>query len=213
MLAQAAARRTSRAGSDPVRAEVVVSGAEVPNDMPGAHGRVFREFSIWRRSMKPVCVKMKSALALVVGAILAAGPVLADKPPWAGAGKGGKDERMDRRDESSRHEGGSADRRGHFEERHRLIVREYYDEQFHGGRCPPGLAKKHNGCMPPGQAKKWELGRSLPRDVVYYPVPQPLLVKIGPPPPGHRYVRVATDILLIAVGTGLVVDAIQDLGR
>jgi len=22
------------------------------------------------------------------------------------------------------------------------------------GRCPPGLAKKHNGCMPPGQAKK-----------------------------------------------------------
>ena len=22
------------------------------------------------------------------------------------------------------------------------------------GRCPPGLARKHNGCMPPGQAKK-----------------------------------------------------------
>jgi hypothetical protein len=22
------------------------------------------------------------------------------------------------------------------------------------GRCPPGLAKKHNGCMPPGQARK-----------------------------------------------------------
>jgi len=38
-------------------------------------------------------------------------------------------------------------------------------------------------------------------------------VQFGPPPSGHRYVRVAGDILLIALGTGLVVDAIQDLGR
>jgi hypothetical protein len=29
----------------------------------------------------------------------------------------------------------------------------------------------------------------------------------------YRYVRVASDILLIAVGTGMVVDAIEDLGR
>jgi len=40
-----------------------------------------------------------------------------------------------------------------------------------------------------------------------------VIVEIGVPPPGHRYVRVATDILMIAIGTGLVVDAIQDLGR
>jgi Ni/Co efflux regulator RcnB len=67
--------------------------------------------------------------------------------------------------------------------------------------------------MPPGQAKKWKRGQPLPHDVTYYSVPQALVVTIGPPPPGHRYVRVATDILLIAIGTGLVVDAIQDLGR
>jgi len=94
-----------------------------------------------------------------------------------------------------------------------VMVREYYVEQFRGGRCPPGLAKKHNGCMPPGQVKKWQLGRPLPRDVVYYEVPQPLVVQTGPPPSGYRYVRVATDILMIAIGTGMVVDAIQDLGR
>ncbi|MGC2517902.1 MAG: hypothetical protein WA373_02185 [Burkholderiales bacterium] len=175
--------------------------------------------------MKPVALKMKCALALVIGGILAAGPVMADKPSWAGAGKGGKDERMDRRDEQrgerrddderSRRDrdGPSAERRGHFEDRHRAIVREYYAEQFRGGRCPPGLAKKHNGCMPPGEAKKWQLGRPLPRDVIYYEVPQPLVVQIGPPPSGHRYVRVASDILVIAIGTGMVVDAIQDLGR
>lgn len=167
--------------------------------------------------MKPIALKMKCALALVIGGILAAGPVMADKPSWAGAGKGGKDERMDRRDEQRGErrdrDGPSAGKRSHFEDRHRVIVREYYVEQFRGGRCPPGLAKKHNGCMPPGQAKKWQLGRPLPRGVIFYEVPQPLVVQIGLPPSGYRYVRVATDILLIAIRTGMVVDAIQDLGR
>ena len=173
--------------------------------------------------MKPITLKMKCALALVIGGILAAGPVLADKPSWAGAGKSGKDQRMDRRDEQkgerrddgekSRRDGPSAGKRSHFEDQHRVMVREYYSEQFRGGRCPPGLAKKHNGCMPPGQAKKWQLGRPLPRDVIYYAVPQPLVVQIGLPPSGYRYVRVASDILMVAIGTGMVVDAIQDLGR
>lgn len=173
--------------------------------------------------MIPIALKMKCALALVLGGILAAGPAMADKPAWAGAGKSGKDERMDRRDkqkgerrgggEKSRRDGPAAGKRSHFEDQHRVMVREYYAEQFRGGRCPPGLAKKHNGCMPPGQAKKWQLGRPLPGDVIYYAVPQPLVVQIGLPPSGHRYVRVGSDILMIAIGTGMVVDAIQDLGR
>ena len=29
----------------------------------------------------------------------------------------------------------------------------------------------------------------------------------------YRYVRVASDMLLIAIGTGMVVDAIRDIGR
>ena len=174
--------------------------------------------------MKPFALKMQCALALVIGGILAAGPVMAEKPSWAGGGKG---ERMDRRDEQrgekkgerrdddakSRRDGPAAAKPGHFEERHRQFVREYYTEQFRGGRCPPGLAKKHNGCMPPGQAKKWQVGRPLPRELIFYEVPQPLVIQIGVPPRGYRYVRVASDILLIAIGTGMVIDAIQDLGR
>ena len=56
--------------------------------------------------MKSAALKLKCALALVVGGILAAGPVLADKPAWAGGGKGGKEDRNERRDESrgERHE-------------------------------------------------------------------------------------------------------------
>ena len=48
--------------------------------------------------MKPFTPKMKCALALVIGGILAAGPVMAEKPSWAGGGKGGKNERMEQRD-------------------------------------------------------------------------------------------------------------------
>jgi hypothetical protein len=146
---------------------------------------------------------------------------MAEKPSWAGSGKGGKDQhddqRGERRDDSrqSRHDrdDSSAAQRRHFEDQHRVVVRQYYEEQYRGGRCPPGLAKKHNGCTPPGQARKWQIGRPLPRDVIYYSVPQPLVVQIGLPPTGHRYVRVAGDILMIAIGTGIVIDAIQDLGR
>ena len=163
--------------------------------------------------MNPTVLKMKYALALVVGGILAAGPVMAaDKSSWESKGKG-KDERMERRDEQKGERHDNDGKRGHFEDRHRVIVHEYYVEQFRRGRCPPGLAKKRNGCMPPGQAKKWQLGRPLPRNVTYYEVPRPLVVRIGPPPSGYRYVRVATDILMIAIGTRMVVDAIQDLGR
>ncbi len=77
----------------------------------------------------------------------------------------------------------------------------------------PGLAKKNNGCLPPGQARKYAVGQPLPAGVVFYPVPAAVVVHLPPPPRGHKYVRVAADILLIAVGTSMVVDAITDLGR
>ena len=95
----------------------------------------------------------------------------------------------------------------------RRIINDYYGNQFRAGNCPPGLAKKNNGCMPPGQAKKWRRGYPLPQGLAYYPLPADLLYRLPPPPPRHQYVRVAADILLIAVGTSMVVDAIQDIGR
>ena len=156
--------------------------------------------------------KLNYILASALAATLMAGPVWADKPSWAGEGKGkGKSEGRndDREHERDRDEHGKK----HFGDRHHDEIRDYYDREYHAGRCPPGLAKKHNGCMPPGQERKWAVGRPLPRDVEIYELPPPLVVKIGPPPAGTRYVRVASDILVIAVGTSMVVDAIKDLGR
>ena len=175
--------------------------------------------------MKRITLKSNCALAFVIAGLLASGQAIADKPSWAGGGKGEKSEQKGKSenrkggqrdiDERSARDGGgpSGKMREHFSDQHRTYVRDYYGEEFRNGRCPPGLAKKHNGCMPPGQAKKWTVGRPLPREVIYYHVPPALVVQFGQPPAGYRYVRVASDILLIAVGTGMVIDAIRDLGR
>lgn len=125
-----------------------------------------------------------------------------------GEGRHEERERNDVRHEEYR-DAGSTRIAIHIGDHERVIVRDYYTVH----RCPPGLRKKHNGCMPPGQAKQWVVGRPLPRDVIYHDLPYDLSVELGVPPSGHRYVRVAADILLIAVGTGMVVDAIEDLGR
>jgi len=141
-------------------------------------------------------------LTLLFSGALASAPAFADKPPGAGAGKGAE------------HAQKATSKSGkHFDEKDRVVVREYFAQEFRGGHCPPGLAKKRNGCMPPGQARQWRIGHPLPRDVVIYDLPPDLVVKIGLPPAGHKYVRVASDILLIAVGTSMVTDAITDLGR
>ena len=124
-----------------------------------------------------------------------------------------RNQRHDRDDDYRNGRDGGPRAGAYFTERHREVVRSYYGERYQTGHCPPGLAKKHNGCMPPGQAKKWRVGYPLPRDVRYYDAPGDFVLRFGMPPEGHRYVRVAADILLIAVGTGMVVDALEDLNR
>ncbi|HMX16432.1 MAG TPA: hypothetical protein PKD29_06235 [Rhodocyclaceae bacterium] len=152
----------------------------------------------------------RTRLALLA-ATLCTSPAWADKPEWAGKGRGGP------HGHEARHAGGTpaaaAPQQGaYFGDHHNQAVREFYGRTPKAGKCPPGLAKKQNGCLPPGQAKKWAVGQPLPRDVVWYEVPRSLNRSLGLPPPGYKYVRVAGDILLIAVGTQMVVDAIKDLG-
>ena len=148
-------------------------------------------------------------------AALAVALMLALSPLGALAEKGGKHNKdKGNNGHDSRDNGGSSvSVEFRFGDSDRRAVQEYYQSPARGKGCPPGLAKKNNGCMPPGQAKKWRVGQRLPAGVVYYPVPQPVVVQLGLPPAGYRYVRVANDILLMAIGTRMVVDAITDLGR
>lgn len=98
-------------------------------------------------------------------------------------------------------------------DRDRGAIYGYYQPLYAAGNCPPGLAKKNNGCLPPGQAKKlWAIGQPLPGGVVFYPLPGVLLGQLTPAPAGYQYVRVANDILMMAIGTRLIAGAIADLG-
>lgn len=169
-----------------------------------------------------------AALVVSLATVFGSAPVLAEKPEWAGQGgkhahkdkdhPGGKHAHKKDKDQGgkhARHEERRDPRVGaYFDQRDRQAAHAYYGDRYRQGKgCPPGLAKKNNGCLPPGQAKKYAVGQPLPAGVVIYTVPQPVLVHLPPAPAGHKYVRVAADILLIAVGTSMVVDAITDLGR
>ncbi len=147
---------------------------------------------------------LPAALALCLAGAFAGAPAVAarpDEPP----GQAKKQERAQRPAPRTEVAVGA-----YFRDNEREAARGYYQQRY-AQKCPPGLAKKNNGCLPPGQAKKYQLGQPLPRDVIHYPVPSAVLMRLPPPPRGHEYVRVATDILLITIGTHMVIDAITDL--
>ena len=53
------------------------------------------------------------------------------------------------------------------------------------------------------------VGRPLPASLVFQPVPEVLVTRLGPVPTGYQYVVVDGDVLKMAIGTRLVVDAID----
>ncbi len=164
----------------------------------------------------------KNILPAVLLVVLSASGASAQRPGQSGHGDDGKREENEQGDDK-RDKKGKKDKKdkndrqairigGFFGDQQREVVRQYYGNQTRAGRCPPGLAKKNNGCMPPGQAKKWAVGQPLSRDVTVYSVPLTLSRSLGTPPSGYKYVRVASDILLLTLGSNVVVDALQAYG-
>lgn len=165
--------------------------------------------------MQRFMFQMSLILALIFAGMCLTSTAFAGKPDWAG-GKKSETYRDDRTTDHGTYDGKSGhgtNRREYFNEERQMNIHRYYSDQFRHGHCPPGLVKRGNRCIPRGHAKNWSKGRPLPREVIFYDLPPTILVQLGPPPPRHRFVRVAQDILLIAIGTGMVVDAFEDIGR
>jgi hypothetical protein len=166
----------------------------------------------------------RTALVLLLALAVPALPALAknDGNPGKGNGKGkgppaaqgGGGDRSEWYEDDDRDEW-EQDRRDawrRFTDADRRWWRDYWRDQYAHGHCPPGLAKKHNGCLPPGQAKKrYAIGRPLPGGVVLVAVPAGLLGRLPPIESGYRYGMVDGDLVKLAVGSALVVDAIDGL--
>ncbi len=162
--------------------------------------------------------------AALVAPIFAMIPAIAAKTHESGNGHGkgnsakaAHSQKFDKSDKNGGEYRGKLeadDSRGHrySDGDQRNIIHDYYANEFKSGHCPPGLAKKNNGCLPPGQAKKWQLGHRLPDDVIYHDLPGDLLRRLGHNDPAYKLIRVGSDILKIGVGSGLVVEAVDDLG-
>lgn len=154
-------------------------------------------------------IDARNLAALGIAWVLATGTVFAQKPD-SGAHKA---KQGSSRSGNETAPSKTADIGAHVyftDERIRLIT-DYYSSRPAAAGCPPGLAKKGNGCRPPGQAKKWRVGAPLPSHVIYHDVPDALVVELGLSDTSRKIVRVGTDLLLIAVGTGMVIDSIEDL--
>jgi len=153
-------------------------------------------------------------LRKLIAALMAAGlmtlPASADQGKGKGKAKGkekGKDDVVVVKEKDK-------DRREVlvFTDRDRDVVRTYWVQTYGRGKCPPGLAKKGNGCRPPGLAKeRYVIGERLPATVIVRRPPPVLVTRLGPPPAGYEYVMVDGDVLKLAVGTKLIVDAIHAL--
>ncbi len=151
-------------------------------------------------------MQVRTAFAACLVLLLPALAV-ADKPDKGGKGHGGG------HGQAVANEGGDqAAVTVAFGVRQREVATGYFVESHGRGNCPPGLAKKNNGCLPPGQAKKrYQVGHPLPAGVVHMPPPPELARRLGPPPGGYLYVMVDGDLVKLAVGTMMVVDAVQSL--
>jgi len=155
-------------------------------------------------------IKFKHAALILSISAFIAGPAFGKKPD--DQGNNDKQHSSDQHKESSSHHHDDNNSRMYFNDDRTQYIKRYYSESKHNGKnCPLGLAKKHNGCQPPGHEKKWHKGERLSRDVIYYDLPHSLTVELGHVPAGQKIVRVGTDILLISIGTGMVLDALQDL--
>jgi len=171
---------------------------------------------------------------------LISGSAFADRPEWAGHGDDGhkkhkkhKNKHEGKRDREWEDDDRDDDRRerrhkvqyqshesgvtvqigGYFGDRQITETHEYYRERARTGHCPPGLAKKNNGCAALRRDRDWHIGENIPQHARYDEIDPSIQIKLGLPPPGHKFVQVASDILMIAVGSGLIIDAIQDLGQ
>jgi Ni/Co efflux regulator RcnB len=133
-------------------------------------------------------------LVLLVAALLGAGPTLAQERK----AKQAVDDRADTRAPAD-----DVGKGTHFA-RKPLGPGAYFDD---GNRAAVHKFFAAQPAKPASSRKRWQIGQSLAASAGAA-VPPPLLASLPKLPPGHSYVQVGGDVLLIATGSRMVVDGI-----
>ena len=143
-----------------------------------------------------------SLCAASLALCLVCSPASAKKHSGSGDYRGHSQKNAVREEQKERDQ----DRFGSFDDERRGSIRSYLREEYQH-RCPPGLADKGPGCMPPGQAKlRYRIGE--PFVLERHPLPEALIVRLGPPPAGAFYTRVDDDVLLVSEASKKIIDAV-----
>jgi len=95
-----------------------------------------------------------------------------------------------------------------FKESHQETVQQFYGFWFKHADCPVGLIRQEGSCISKNPQREWQIGKALLPSVSYNNIHHVLKTKLGPPPAGHRYIRITDSLLLIHTQSGLVVDAV-----
>jgi len=97
-----------------------------------------------------------------------------------------------------------------FTARDRETFQAWAVSEYGKGKCPSGLVKKESDCLPRGlPGKRYKIGQPLPGAVVPAPVPLDLARRLGTPAIGYRYGMIDGDLVKLATGTGVAIDAID----
>lgn len=151
----------------------------------------------------PHAVARAAPLALAAPAAAAAVvPVTQDVPASQRAAKQTLDDRFDANERFSEVGKGTNFARkplapgAYFGDRHRSAVHKYFEDHPASGK-----------------AAAWRIGEPVPRGAAIKAVPNALLPSLPDLPPGHRYVQLGGDVVMIAEGSKMVVDGISRATR
>lgn len=86
---------------------------------------------------------------------------------------------------------------------------EHHDRGEHRGHWDSGRYERPHGWY----AHRWHRGERLPPGyrAQAYVIPDPVVYRLRPPPPGYYWVRVDNNAVLAAVATGVVLDVAVNL--
>lgn len=176
---------------------------------------------------------MNKLLGICLGAVLAAVPVLSEASPRdrhhghghhghsSYYGSGRHNDRHGHRHHRSQRDYGYWDHRSYNRSRHDRShhrpsgypygyagpQRHHHHRHYNRYRAPSHYHRPHGY-----YARSWHRGHYLPASYYasnYYVDYRPY--DLAPPPYGHHWVRVGSDVLLVALATGLIADAVYGL--